>query len=95
VSMVNFMGANPLRHHVDGAPHQPGDLVEIVDAVDVDVHDVTPFVGMVGVVEYLEYECGSGQRFPDDPMIGVRFLDGRGEEFWSNELSAATPKNGA
>lgn len=31
------------------------------------------FVGRIGTVDYLEYECGCGQRYPDVPMVGVRF----------------------
>ena len=31
---------------------------------------------------------GCGQRFPDDPMIGVRFPDGALQEFWREELGS-------
>ena len=45
------------------------------------------FLGLMGIVQYLEYECGSGQTFPNDPMIGVRFSSCV-EEFWAEELQA-------
>jgi len=54
------------------------------------------FLGMVGLVEHFEYTCGCGQSYPGDPMIGVRFSDGRSDEFWKEELrtsKTAPPKN--
>ena len=50
------------------------------------------FLGMKGVVEYYEYDCGCGQSFPGDPMIGVRFSDNRVEEFWREELIVVGPR---
>ncbi len=81
-------GARPIREHVDGAPFQPGGNACVVAAIDKDIHDVSGFVGKIGVVQYLEYSCGCGQSYPDDPMIGVTFPDGRREEFWKEELAA-------
>lgn len=80
--------ARPITTRVDGAPYQPGDSVTIVDAIDQDIHDVSAFVGRMGRVEYLEYECGCGQSYPDNPMIGVRFESGDIEEFWREEISS-------
>lgn len=78
------MSARPIYEHTPGAPFQPGDLVSVVKVAD---HTVDPvYVGKRGRVRYLEYSCGCGQRFPDDPMIGVE-LDGRVEEFWRDELA--------
>ena len=82
------LDAKPIRHPVDGAPYQPTQAVRVVMSVE-DAGtpaDVSDFIGRSGVVEYLEYSCGCGQRFPDDPMIGVRFPDGTGQEFWREEL---------
>lgn len=76
------------RSRVDGAPFQPRDRVRVIGATDREIHDVTKFVGQIGIVRYLEYACGSGQRFPDDPMIGVSFRRGIVEEFWREELEA-------
>lgn len=42
--------------------------------------------GHYGVVTYLEYECGCGQNYPSDPMIGVCFDDGYIDEFWIEEF---------
>ena len=80
--------ARPIRERVAGAPYQPGDAVRVVQAVDRSIHDVTLFVGHVGVVDYLEYSCGCGQAFPDDPMIGVTFEGGLSEEFWREEVES-------
>jgi len=74
---------------VEGSPFQPGQIVRVVATTDVMIHDVSQYLGMVGVVTYLEYDCGSGQRFPDDPMIGVEFPELESEnheEFWAEEL---------
>lgn len=79
--------ARPIYEPVEGSPYQPGQRVTVVDAVDGEVHDVSWRIGQAGTVEYLEYSCGCGQSYPKDPMVGVRFEDGRLEEFWPEELS--------
>lgn len=78
---------HPVREHVEGSPYQPGERVLVADLVDQDVADLSECLGRRGTVEYLEYSCGCGQSFPDDPMIGVR-LDGGDEaiDFWKEEL---------
>lgn len=78
--------ANPIREHVDGAPFQPGTRVTVVAAIDRTEHDVSKHIGIGCVVEYLEYDCGCGQSFPTDPMIGVLLDTGEREEFWKEEL---------
>jgi len=45
------------------------------------------FLGKSGVVMYFDYDCGCGQSYPDDPMIGIKFPDGEIEEFWKEELN--------
>jgi hypothetical protein len=85
-----ILGARPIRERVEGSPYQPGQSVLVVQAVDVDIYDVGEFVGRTGVVEHLEYECGCGQHYPGDPMVGVRFADGDLQEFWREELSLGT-----
>lgn len=82
------MSARPIFVPVDGSPRQPGEAVRVVAAVDPHVSDVTEYIGRLGEVVYLEYECGCGQSYPGDPMIGVRFDDGTVEEFWAEELGA-------
>ncbi len=71
---------------VASAPFTPGDAVTVVRAVDVEVHDVRPLVGQRGRVLYLEYDCGCGQSYPSDPMVGVRLESFKVEEFWREEL---------
>ena len=77
----------PIREHVPGAPRQPGDLVRVEAILD-STADVA-LVGAVGRVVHLEYGCGCGQRYPDDPMIGVELPGGVVEEFWRDELATA------
>lgn len=71
---------------MEGSPYQPDDLVVVAEVVDKDVCDLSEFVGRTGVVVHLEYECGCGQHYPDDPMVGVTFDDGQLVEFWKEEL---------
>jgi hypothetical protein len=84
-------GCRPIRHQVSGAPYQPGQAVTVVASAEGDcpLTGVSEYIGKSGVVEYLEYSCGCGQRYPDDPMIGVNFPDRRQQEFWHEELTAA------
>jgi hypothetical protein len=73
-----------IRDYVEGALIQVGAHVRIGDSED-ETFDET-FTGQRGVVVHLEYECGCGQTYPNDPMIGVQFSDGQVEEFWFEEL---------
>lgn len=77
----------PIREPVPGAPYQPGDLVRVVAILDSTAD--AALVGAVGRVVHLEYSCGCGQRYPDDPMIGVELDGGVREEFWRDELATA------
>lgn len=78
--------ARPLFERVEGSPFQPADRVKVVDIADSTADPRN--VGKTGCVVFLEYDCGCGQQFPNDPMIGVRFDDGSGEsEFWAEELA--------
>lgn len=80
--------AKPVYVRTEGAPYQPGQRVLVVASIEPQVADVSEYIGFTGTVEHLEYSCGCGQKYPDDPMIGVRFRDGRLEEFWFEELTA-------
>ena len=82
------MSARPIRDQVPGAPYQPGDLVRVVAAIDTEDHDVSHHIGRSGRVDYLEYDCGCGQSYAEDPMIGVELDGGDREEFWPEELAA-------
>lgn len=44
------------------------------------------YVGLEGRVKYFDYDCGCGQTYPNDPMIGVEFSNGEIEEFWKEEV---------
>jgi hypothetical protein len=82
----SVLDAKPIYEAVEGSPFQPGQHVAVVDAIDGEVHDVSGWIGQEGTVEYLEYSCGCGQVYPAEPMVGVRFVNGRLEEFWPEEL---------
>lgn len=84
-----ILRADRVRVPVAGSPYQPGDLVLVVDAVDIDIHDLSKYIGQRGQVEHLEYSCGCGQHYPDDPMIGVRLTCGELIEFWPEEIRLA------
>jgi hypothetical protein len=79
------MTARPIYTDVDGAPFRIGERVRVGDSKD-ETFDRS-FKGRVGSVEYFEYDCGCGQSFPRDPMIGVRFRNDDTEEFWAEELA--------
>ena len=78
------MERNLIQRDIRGAPFKIGDCVRVMSGTD-ETFDPR-FVGRVGTVHYFEYECGCGQSYPDDPMIGVQFRGGEGEEFWKEEL---------
>ena len=78
----------------DRAPYIPRQLVRVVRALDRDIYDVSGFIGRQGVVERLEYE-GCGQSYPGDPLVEVRFDDGRREAFWREELARPVRKEAA
>jgi len=81
------MSARKRRWNIKGAPFRIGDVVEVIRATD-DTCDVR-FIGAVGRIVWFDYDCGCGQTFPGDPMIGVRFMGGTVEEFWREELRSS------
>jgi hypothetical protein len=85
------MGSNPIHHDVGGAPFRIGERVHILSSKDETLDH--RFVGRIGSVKYLEYECGCGQTYPHDPMIGVEFRDRKTEEFWKDELGSFRPRS--
>ena len=44
------------------------------------------YLGQYGKIKYFDYVCGCGQSYPNDPMIGIEFNNGKIEEFWKEEL---------
>ena len=76
------------RHYdIDGAPYNLGDHVRVMNNPSGDETFDPRFVGQEGFVTYFEYDCGCGQTFPADPMIGVKFANGAIEEFWKEEIA--------
>jgi hypothetical protein len=82
------IGCRPIRQRVPGAPFQPCQHVTVVSSTEGDcpLIGVSKYIGKFGTVVYLEYSCGCGQSYPNDPMIGVEFPDSSQQEFWAEEL---------
>jgi hypothetical protein len=78
-----------LYEDVVGAPFRIGQSVNVIAITDETGDE--QFLGKEGRVIYFEYDCGCGQTFPEDPMIGV-LLGNRTEEFWKEELAATNRK---
>jgi hypothetical protein len=74
-------------HDIDGAPFRIGDCVQILCNPNNDETFDETFSQHMGEVAYFEYDCGCGQTYPDDPMIGVKFANARFGEFWKEELA--------
>ena len=82
------LGAVKRTHDIPGAPFRIGMRVRVLKSPADELvphHDA----GKFGKIVYYEYDCGCGQTFPDDPMIGVR-LGRRVQEFWPAELADAS-----
>ena len=75
---------------IKGAPFNIGDIVLVLNNPNEDETFNKHLSGKLGLIEYFEYDCGCGQTFPEDPMIGVRFLNGKSEEFWKEEIELLT-----
>ena len=78
-----------IHEDIPGSPFRIGQRVRVVAITD-ETADVE-LLGNEGIVTYFEYDCGCGQTFPEDPMIGVLF-DTKVEEFWKEELTATSRK---
>ncbi|MCX6214301.1 hypothetical protein [Spirosoma sp.] len=77
------------RYDIEGAPYKIDTKVIILDNPSKDDTFDVEFIGKEGVIVFFEYDCGCGQTYPDDPMIGVEFNDGRVAEFWKDEILIA------
>ena len=67
-----------------------GDKIKVLNNPNNDETFNKLFISKSGLVIYYDYECGCGQNFPDDPMIGVRFENGIVEEYWKEEIKTTT-----
>ncbi len=75
------------RHYdIEGAPFKIGNTVRILDNPNDDDTFNRKYSSRIGIVTYFEYDGGCCQTFPDDPMIGIKFRDGKIAEFWKEEL---------
>ena len=70
------------RHYdIDGAPFKIGDKIIILNNPSCDGTFDKEFIGKEGMIKFFEYNCGCGQTYPNDPMIGVKFDNGKVAEF--------------
>ena len=77
----------PVREYhknVKGAPFKIGTKVTVIDSGD-DTID-RDYIDKIGIIVYFRYNTGCADTFPDNPMIGVKFEDGKEETFWKEEL---------
>lgn len=75
------------KYDIEGAPFKIGCKVKISNRSEDSTFD-KKYSNKKGEVVFFEYDCGCGQTFPCNPMIGVKFRDGEIEEFWKEELTA-------
>jgi hypothetical protein len=80
------IGLKPIKYDIDGAPFRIDNAVQVLNNPNNDETFNCEFSGKKGTVVYYEYDCGCGQSYPNDPMIGVRFADKKVAEFWKEEL---------
>lgn len=88
---MKTVGSSCLSEEVkitNGSGFEIGDIVRVVCISDETVSK--KFLGRIGKVTHFDYSCGCGQSYPDDPMIGVRFSNGKIEEFWREEIFRIT-----
>ena len=93
ISLIINVYQNARNYNVNGAPFKIGDHVKILNNPNNDETFNKYFLGKHGHIEYFEYDCGCGQTFPKDPMIGVRLFDNKVDEFWKEELELITSLN--
>ena len=86
--MGDLTEAKRIFANVVGAPFKIGAFVRVVRLADETANRA--WLGRTGIVKFLNYDCGCGQTFPDDPMIGVESPRGKIEEFWKEELRHAS-----
>lgn len=70
--------------NIKGLKFKIGQNVKVVTLSD--QHGNKKYVGVMGKVMYFNYDCGCGQSYPYDPMIGVQFKDKKVAEYWNEEL---------
>src|SRR4030042_2560073 len=75
-----------LKFDIDSAPYKIGDKVKVLNNPNMDETFDRRFLNNICEVIYFEYDCGCGQTFPEDPMIGIKSGDGKIGEFWKEEL---------
>ena len=81
-----MLKSNPIYIDINGAPCKILNKVVILNNPNMDKTFNEAYVSEIGEVVYFEYECGCGQSYPNDPMIGIKFANEKIEEYWIEEL---------
>ncbi|MGA9110043.1 MAG: hypothetical protein WB290_07060 [Smithella sp.] len=81
-----ILKANRCDYNIDGAPYKIGQKVKVLNNPNKDDTFDVKLINKKGEIIFFEYDCGCGQTFPTDPMIGVKFSNGSIDEFWKEEL---------
>lgn len=89
----------PRNYDIDGAPFHIGATVTVKDISDPETFDYLgldeaeldkALINQKAILRHYDYDCGCGQIYPDQPMIGVEFisgpLTGQVHEMWPEEL---------
>ena len=87
----NILKPKKRDYDVEGAPFMIGDVVQVLNNLSNDETFNSDTIGKIGKVLFFEYDCGCGQTYPHDPMIGVTFSDNLVEEYWKEELIKIKP----
>lgn len=80
--------------NIPGFPISIGDRVKVLSNPNNDLTFDDKYSNKIGSVIYFNFNCGCGQSYPKDPMIGVRFIYGQEDEFWKEELKIYSTKIG-
>ncbi|ODS32957.1 MAG: hypothetical protein SCARUB_01896 [Candidatus Scalindua rubra] len=84
--ITKLLNPNYTFKNIKGAPFKISDKVLVLDNPNNDNSFNNEFVGKKGHVFYFEYDCGCGQTFPSDPLIGVKFINKKVGEYWKEEI---------
>lgn len=83
---MDILKSNKRDYDIDGAPYKIGQKVKVLNNPNMDETFDIQLINKIGEVIFFEYDCGCGQTFPTDPMIGVKFNNGKIDEFWKEEM---------
>lgn len=87
IIVTKILSPKYIKINILGAPFRIGQKVTIKNPNNGDDTFEKKFIGQIGTIVFFEYNCGCGQTFPNDPMVGVEFSRGEQCEFWKEEIT--------